>query len=168
ERQDQRLRGEVDRRESGAGGRSESAGHGGAGAEVGSERGSGRRADDPESDGRDSGADCGATGEASYLSESTRGGTRHRLQRIHRARERGGECDREAARGSRRDSRYRQGRSTHGTQRAVATGIVRGGRADSGRDRARGESGERTRRDRFALRSGISPASVPDRSTGNL
>ena len=130
--------------------------------------GSGRRVADPESDGRNSGADCGATGEASHFPESARGGTRHGLQRIHRACERDRECDREADRRAGCDSRYRQGRSAHGTQGAIAAGIVRGGRADSGRDRARGKSGEGSGRDRFALRSGISPASVPDRSAGNL
>ena len=46
--------------------------------------------------------------------------------------------------------------------------ILANAKPDSGGDRASGESGERTGRDRFALRSGISPASVPDRSTGNL
>ena len=53
--------------------------------------------------------------------------------------ERNRECHREADRRAGRDRRYRQSRSAHGPQGAVAAGVVRGGRADSRGDRSRVE-----------------------------
>src|SRR5712692_10230618 len=90
------------------------------------------------------------------------------FQKVHRPCERSGECDREAHRGSGCDSRYRQGRSAHGTQGAIAPGVVRRGRAGARGDRARRKGFQGTGRCGFARRAGAGTASVPDRSSRNL
>src|SRR4030081_111757 len=63
--------------------------------------------------------------------------------RIHRTRQRSRQCNREAHRRPGCDPRYRQGRSPHGTQGAVAPGVIRGGRTRPRGDCARREGFQR-------------------------
>ena len=107
--------------------------------------GSRRRAADSESDRRHSGTHRGATGEAGDLPEGARSGTRHGLQRIHRARGRDRQRHGEARRRSGCDFRHRQGGSAHAAQGAVAAGIVCHRRARARGDCARGEELRRAR-----------------------